>query len=550
VGPYPRIFSGEPSSVLVERIQWTFPIVFSPVDPNVLYTATQHVWKTTNSGQDWQRISGDLTRHDPATMGSSGGPITHDMNSPEVYATVFALGPGKTDANVIWAGSDDGLVHLTRDGGGSWVNVTPSDMPEFGRVSNIDASVFDADTAYLAVKRPLLDDFAPYIFRTHDGGRTWKRVVSGIPGDHYVHAVREDPTRRGLLYAATQHGVAVSFDDGNRWQPLSLNLPDLPVVDLVVEGSDLVIATHGRGFYILDDIGSLREWGSEVAVSDSHLFRPSNAIRSTDGALVQYLLRNPAQTVGIEVVDSNESVIWSVSSEPKAPGPAAAAAEDRRAPSPQLSTAPGLHAVRWELRYPPAASFPGMILWGADVAGPFAPPGAYRVRLTVDGRVQSQPLVVKRHPLFSASDADLAAQFDLAIRIRDKVSEANQAVLRIRALKAAVGERLRQSNDARMLTAGEALQRDLGAVEHEIYQVRNESGQDPLNFPIKINNRLASLLSVVNRGDGRPIGNAPVIFAELVNELKAQTDRLAALEARQLATFNAQAAQRGLPPVR
>jgi photosystem II stability/assembly factor-like uncharacterized protein len=229
------------------------------VDPRVLYTASQHVWKSTTQGNEWQRISGDLTRHDPQTMGDSGGPITHDMNSPEVYATVFAIGPGKTDVNVIWTGSDDGLINLSRDGGKTWTNVTPRDMPEFGRVSIIDASQFDAGSAYVAVKKPLLDDFAPYIFRTHDFGQTWTKIITGIAPNDYVHAVREDPTRRGLLYAATQHGVSVSFDDGALWQRLSLNLPDVPVFDLIVAGNDLAIATHGRGFYILDNIGPLRQ---------------------------------------------------------------------------------------------------------------------------------------------------------------------------------------------------------------------------------------------------------------------------------------------------
>ena len=259
VGPYPLIFSGMPSSALVERIQWTFPIVFSPVDPRVLYTATQHVWKSTTQGDDWTRISGDLTRHDPSTMGDSGGPITHDMNSPEVYATVFALGPGKTDVNVLWAGSDDGVVQVTRNGGTSWTNVTPKAMPAFGRVSAIDPSRFDAASAYVAVKRPLLDDMAPYIFRTHDFGATWTTITTGLPAGDYVHVVREDPVRRGMLYAGTQHGVYLSFDDGAHWQPLSLTLPDVPVVDLIVVRNDVVIATHGRGFYILDNVGPLRQ---------------------------------------------------------------------------------------------------------------------------------------------------------------------------------------------------------------------------------------------------------------------------------------------------
>ncbi len=243
-------------------MQWTFPIVFSPVDSHILYTSTQHVWKTTDQGETWTRISPDLTRHDPKTMGDSGGPITHDMNSPEVYATVFALGPSKKDVNVLWAGSDDGLINVTRDGGKTWKNVTPKDMPDFGRVSIIDASAFDAGTAYVAVKKPLLDDFAPYIFRTHDYGATWTKIVNGIRADDYVHAVREDPTRRGLLYAGTQHGFYISYDDGDHWQSLSLNLPDTQVCDIGVEANDVVISTHGRGFYILDRVGPLRQYSA------------------------------------------------------------------------------------------------------------------------------------------------------------------------------------------------------------------------------------------------------------------------------------------------
>ena len=554
VGPYPRIFSGEPSSALPERLQWTFPIIFSPVDPAVLYTATQHVWKTTNAGQDWQRISGDLTRHDPKTMGDSGGPITHDMNSPEVYATVFAIGPGKTDANIIWAGSDDGLVHVTRDGGRSWVNVTPPDMPDLGRVSIIDASAFDAASAYLAVKRPLLDDVAPYIFRTHDFGRTWARIVAGIASGDYVHVVREDPARRGLLYAGTQHGVCVSFDDGNHWRSLSLNLPDVPVSDLVVEANDLVIATHGRGFYVLDNIGPLRQSGADVSSADAYLFRPNDAIRSAEVARIQYLLRKPAEALTIDILDAGGAVVRSFVG--SATGPRGGGASGGPAPggdrgtAPAVPMAPGLNSVAWDLRYPPATSFPGIILWGGGVAGPFAPPGTYRVRMTIDGRTQSQPLVVRRHPLFAATDADLQEQFTLAIRIRDKVSEANDAVIRIRAITGQVTERVAKSSDRRLQAAGRTLAKSLAAIEGEIYQVRNQSGQDPLNFPIKINNRLASLLSAVNRGDGKPVGNAVPIFEDLVKDLHAHTDALASVLARDLAAFNIEARRLRLDPVR
>jgi hypothetical protein len=267
----------------------------------VLYTASQHLFKTTNGGQSWERISPDLTRHDPKTMGPSGGPITRDMNGPEVYAVIFALGPSKRTTNVIWTGSDDGIISVTKDGGRTWSNVTPKDMPDFGRVSIIDASSFDSASAYVAVKRPLMDDKAPYIYRTHDFGKTWTKIVNGIRGDDYVHAVREDPTRKGMLYAATQHGVYLSYDDGDHWESLSLNLPDIPIADLIVAGHDLAISTHGRGFYILDNIEPLRQYRAPmVSSSDPILFKPADAIRASSPAVIQYLLKQPAQSVRIE----------------------------------------------------------------------------------------------------------------------------------------------------------------------------------------------------------------------------------------------------------
>jgi photosystem II stability/assembly factor-like uncharacterized protein len=567
VGVYPRMFSGEPSSALVERVQWTYPILFSPVDPNVLYSATQHVWKTTNAGQDWQRISGDLTRHDPSTMGDSGGPITHDMNSPEVYATVFALGPGKTDVNVLWAGSDDGILSVTRDGGKSWMNVTPKEMPDFGRVSIIDASAFDAGTAYVAVKRPLLGDLAPYIFRTHDFGKSWKKIVSGIGPMEYVHAVREDPTRKGLLYAGTQNGFYVSYDDGDTWLSLSLNLPDTQISDIAVEANDIAISTHGRGFYILDHIGPLRQYTPTLASSNAFLFKPEDAMRSAGGATVTYMLRQPAQSLTIDILDGKGQILRTFSG-------ASGAARGTGAPAAARGAAPdaaaggqgrggrgggvamaamtvGLNSVSWDLRYPNATSFPGMILWGGSVNGPAAAPGTYQVRMTVEGKPQAQPLVVKKHPLYTdVTDADLKEQFDLAIQIRDKVSEANNAVIQIRSIKTQVADRLsKAAPDARLKAAGDALTKNLSAVEEEIYQVRNQSGQDPLNFPIKLNNRLASLLSMVTHGDGKPIGNALPVFRDLTGELKVQTDKLQLELTRDLAAFNAETKRMSLDPV-
>jgi photosystem II stability/assembly factor-like uncharacterized protein len=584
VGPYPRFFSGEPASALVERWQWTYPIVFSPVDPTILYTSSQHVWKTTNGGQTWDKISGDLTRHDPKTMIESGGPITHDMNSPEVYATVFSLAPGKTDVNVLWAGSDDGVVSVTRDGGKTWATVTPPGMPEFGRVSQIDASSLDAGTAYVAVKKPLLEDFSPYLFRTHDFGRTWTKIVTGIPARDYTHVVREDPVRRGMLYAGTQHGVYLSMDDGDHWRSLSLNLPDTPIHDIWIEGSDVVITAHGRSFYILDDVGPLRQYGGEVtSTADVFLFKPTDAIRSATSSTITYWLKKPPQKMTLDIIDSRGQVVRSINgavpppegrggrgrgdqpagrgttpatttdaatttppAQPGAPtGAGAAASEPGAAPLSDdeegggrgrpvtANMSPGVQRFNWDLQSQPVVSFPGMVLWGATTNGPTVLPGAYQARLTVDGKTLSQPFTVKKHPWRQVSDADLQEQFDLASRIRDQVNEANNAVINIRRIKRELADRVDKSKNADVKAIAEQLQKELTTVEEDVYQVRNQSNQDPLNFPIKTNNRLASLLRVIESGDGKPLGNVEPIFNDLRAELKVETDRLQ----RALTTF-------------
>lgn len=565
VSPYPRMFSGEESAVLKERWQWTYPILFSPVNPHILYASSQHLFMTTNGGDSWTRISPDLTRHDPKTMGPSGGPITRDMNGPEVYAVIFSIGPSKRTTNVIWTGSDDGIISVTKNGGKAWSNVTPKDMPDFGRVSMIDASAFDSASAYVAVNRPLLGDRAPYIYRTHDFGKTWTKIVNGIRADDYVHSVKEDPTRKGLLYASTQHGVYMSYDDGDHWESLSLNLPDIPVSDIIVTDHDLAIATHGRAFYILDNINPLRQYNSTVAsASDVYLFKPATAIRSSEPLAIQYWLKHPAKDVRIDILDARGQVIRTypdTANESAGRGgrgapPADSAAGGGRggrgrggfgAFGPSKNA--GLQTFDWDLRYAPAATFPGMILWGGSTTGPQAAPGKYTVRLTADGKTVSQPITVKRNPLHSATDADLAAQLALALQLRDKLSEANHAVIQIRDVKKEVSDRLAKSQDAQLKSTGDKLTGDLSSVEEEIYQVKNQSGQDPLNFPIKINNRLASLLGVVSNTDAKPIASAYPIFNDLKGELKVQTDRLQKVLSTDLPAFNTQAKKLGLEPI-
>jgi photosystem II stability/assembly factor-like uncharacterized protein len=548
VGAYPRFFSGETSAEVKERWQWTFPIIFSPVDSTLLYSTSQRVWKTTNGGDTWEAISGDLSLHDPETMQESGGPITHDMNSPEIYGTVFSLAPGKKDAGIIWAGSDDGLVHVTRDGGKSWTNITPPDMPRLGRVSQMDASTFDDATAFMAVKKMLLGDLAPYIFRTRDYGRTWTKIVHGIPGDDYVHAVREDPVRKGLLYAGTQHGFYVSFDDGDRWQRFNHGLPDTQVSDVWVADNALAIATHGRGFYVLDDLSALRQY-EPAQLERPTLYRPFDAIRGGERANLSYWLPNEPRSLMLEILDGQGQVVRSFPGEPPRKEGEAEEAGPRRGAPTTVPMVAGLNRFAWDLNSEPVVSFPGMILWGATTNGPMVLPGTCQVRLTVDGAVSTQPLVLKRHPLRPVSDADLRTQYDLASRIRDKVNEANNAVIQIRRIKQEVGDRLEKSKDPSLNAVAETLSKNLSAVEEQIYQVRNRSNQDPLNFPIRTNNRLASLLRVVVTGEGVPTGNVGPIFEDLKAELGAELDALQKVLVTDLGTFNRRARQLRLEAV-
>jgi photosystem II stability/assembly factor-like uncharacterized protein len=544
VGAYPRFFSGEPSKDVKERWQWTYPIIFSPVDSKTLYTSSQRVWRSTNGGDTWEAISGDLSRHDPKTFEESGGPITHDMNSPEIYGTVFSLAPGKRDINVMWAGSDDGLIHVTRDHGKTWTNVTPPDMPDFGRVSQIDGSSFENGTAYVAVKKMLLGDRSPYIFRTRDYGKSWTKIVNGIAANDYVHTVREDPVRRGLLYAGTQHGVYISFDDGERWRAFKNGLPDTPVSDLVVEKNSLAIGTHGRSFYVMDDLSALRQFGT-AATGAVVLYKPADVTRGLDRAGISYYLSTQPKSLTIDFLDAKGQVMRSINGQPPpkpgekpAPGGGGGGGGGGGFGGPQgAPMAQGVNRYVWDLNSTPVVTFPGMILWGATQNGPMVLPGSYTVRLTADGATQAQSFSVAKHPLRPISDADLQYQWDLASRIRDKVNEANRAVINIRRIKGEITARTKEA-PKEVQDAGAKLALSLSAVEAEVYQVRNQSGQDPLNFPIKTNNRLASLLRVAVTGEGRPTGNVEAIFSDLITELKGHTDQLDRTLATELAAFN------------
>lgn len=527
IQPYPRIVMGEPAKDMPERWNWTYPIVLSPIDSGVLYIGSQHLWQTIDEGKTWTKISPDLTRADPETMGDSGGPIVKDQDGPEIYATIYTIAPSYHDVNAIWTGSDDGVVYLTRDGGKNWTDVTPPDMPILSRIGLIEASPHNPGGAYVAAMRYEMDDLSPYLWKTQNYGKSWTKIVNGFREDDFVRVVRVDPKRSGLLYTGTEHGVYVSFNDGGCWKKLSLNLPDVPVTGLVVEERDLVIATHGRSFWVMDDIETLRQIDSKIQDAEFHLFKPADAIRRSVPTIVDYYVREPGRKVLVEILDAEGQQVRTLYE---------GTMEDE-----------GVFRFSWNLQYPGAVVFPGIILEGGNPKrGPWAPPGRYQARLVVGGKEQKCWFNFKKDPrLTDVTDADLKAQFDLALKIRDSESAANEAVILIRNLKIQVEDRLSKTDDQKLRkTAKEFIER-ISSVEKELYQVKNQSPKDKIAFPIKLNDRLTGLRSHLERGDAAPTKGYYQVFEELSAELTIQLQALERILVEDLLRLNEELEQLG-----
>jgi photosystem II stability/assembly factor-like uncharacterized protein len=518
INPWPDNPMGHAASELTHRIQWTFPIVMSPHDPKVIYTASQYLLRSSDAGQSWKQISPDLTRNDPKKQVSSGGPITQDNTSIEYYDTIFTVAESPVHRGLIWTGSDDGLIHITTNNGRDWQDVTPSGMPHWGRVSMIEASRYDAGTAYAAVNDYQNDDTRPYIYRTHDFGQNWEKIVTGIPDGAFARVCREDAHRKGLLYAGTETGAYVSFDDGDHWQSLQKNLPVCPVHDLFLKDDDLIAATHGRSFWIMHNVSQLSELTATKPVSFV-LYKPNDQLR-LDGrarARVDYYLPTEAKNAKLEVFDSHGNSVGNTAPEAEA----------------------GFHTSDIALSHPAFGSFPGMHFWSGFPRPVSAPPGTYVVKLTVDGKTQATTLRLLKDPRIQYSDRDLVRQYDFTVKIVERIDDANAAVLRMHDMKSQVDKAVADSKkDADIVNAADKLEDRLLAIEGEINQYRIKSGEDPLNFPIKLNDKLAGVASVVQSGQMPPSRQAQEVFAELSKQLQVQLDLLKMFEANDVVKFN------------
>jgi hypothetical protein len=486
-------------------------------------------------------------------MQASGGPITKDQTGVETYAVIFTVAPSRQDANTIWTGSDDGWVHVTRDGGKNWEKVTPPDLPDFTRISLIEASPHQDGVAYLAGNRYQMGDRKPYVYRTSDYGKSWTKIVAGISENDFPRTIREDPKRRGLLFVGTEQSIYVSFNDGAAWQPLTLNLPTTPVHGIVVEERDLVIGSHGRGFYILDNIGVLRQATSELTTNNLFVFETFNPLRGRDrNVTFDYYLGKDASEVKIEFLDAQGAVLRTFTGTPKPEGTGLPEGVDAETAAffgitpVRVGVAKGMNRFTWDLRYEGATVFPGMIMWAAQPQrGPAAPPGKYSVRITANGETKTRDFSLGLDPRLLAdgiTEAYLQEQFKLSVQVRDRVTAANMAVTQIRGIRDQINQRLEKVNPRRkaeIQKLADGVLSSLASVEQQVYQVRNQSSQDPLNYPIMLNNKIAALMGVIESSDNRPTQQTYEVFEELSKALDAELQKKDATIKSDLTRLNA-----------
>ena len=537
VNVYPDNPMGHGAEGMKYRFQWNFPILFSQHDHNILYAAGNHLFRTTTEGQSWEMISPDLTRADSSKLGPSGGPITKDNTGVEYYATIFTVAESPHDRQVIWAGSDDGLIHVTRDGGQTWTDITPPDMPEWMQINDMVASPFEPGGVYFAGTRYKLDDFEPYLYKTSDFGVTWTRTNKGINDNHFTRAIQPDPVRPGLLWAGTESGMYISFDDGANWSPFQYNLPIVPVTDLDWKENDLIVSTQGRSFWVMEDITPLHQLSEEMVSSSMWIFDSAPAWQTDGGVTLRYYFSGEPDTSGtmLRVLEDDGTIIKTFTA--KEGG---------------LSLDTGMNEFTWNMRYEDAESFDGLIMWAGSVRGPQAVPGSYRARLIVGSDSLETVFVLQKDPRSSASDADLQAKFDFLIDIRDKLSETHRAIKQIRAVRSQIQSVVDRFSDEHtaLKDSAQVLIRKITAIEEGLYQTKNQSRQDPLNFPIQLNNKLAALAGNASVGNFRPTDQHVAVRDDLVKRIDIELAALHMIMRSEVPALNALIREADVPAIK
>ena len=544
------------------RFQWNFPIFFSPHNSKKLYTTSNHVHVSLNGGQSWETISPDLTRNDKSKMGSSGGPITKDNTSVEYYCTIFAAGESPYEKDFVVTGSDDGLVYATTDGGKNWQNITPKDMPEWTMINSVEFDAHAKGGIYIAGTRYKSGDYRPYLYKSKDYGKTWVRITDGIDAGHFTRVLRADPKRKGLLYAGTETGMYISFDDGTSWKPFQLNLPIVPITDLTLRNDNLIAATQGRGFWLIDDLTPLHQLNDQVAAGDAYLYKPMPSYRMgpgfsfgraprtagqnhPGGVTVHFIVKDTTKAeVTLEFLQTDGKLIKKFSTKP-----------DLKAKEEKLTLKqPGMNKFNWNMRYPDADRFDGLILWASSLSGPRALPGKYKLRLTVNGKSMETDFEILKDPRSTGTDADLKAQFDFLQEVIAKVSETHTAIKKIRTAREQINRAIDPIKDQKeamkdVLDKAKAIQDDMKKIEEALYQTKNRSGQDPLNFPIRLNNKLAHLNSLAGSGNFRPTDQMIAFKQEITAEIDAQLAALDKIFKQDVPAFNALVKQKNIDAV-
>lgn len=517
------------------RFQWNFPIFFSPNDPKKLYAASNQLHVSTDEGQSWKTISPDLTRNDSAKLKSSGGPITQDNTGVEYYCTIFAAAESPMEEGLIWTGSDDGLIHIRKNEGAKWENVTPESMPEWIMVNSIDVDPFEKGGAYVAATMYKSGDYRPYLYKTKDYGKTWTKITKGIDEGHFTRVVRADPKQKGLLYAGTESGMYISFDDGANWQSFQLDLPIVPITDLTIKDDNLIVATQGRSLWIIDDLTLVHQLKSGIAEKDFHVFKPMPAYRMggvsrrkprgagqnhPGGVMVHLFAKEKLskdQKVSISFYEKDKTLIKTFTS------------KDKAAKKWFEELKPGVNRFLWDMRYEDAKNFKGMILWWGQTSGPKAIPGDYKLCFVVDKDSMWQDFTILPNPLSEASQSDLEQQFEFLLGVRDKLTETHEAIIDIRKTRGqfkGLKENYGKDKSAKeLMSLVKQIDSAMTLVEKNLYQTKNRSGQDPLNYPIKLNNKLAHLGALESVGDHKPTAQSLQFRDEIVGKINAELEK-------------------------